>query len=67
MFVSCRDDSGSPWTSRPVSLDMLKQFLRRQVTEAAVNELGMPPAQGKNAAKDGNSFKVMPVAMGLGL
>ena len=29
----------SPWVSRPVSVDMIKQFLTRQVTEAAVKEV----------------------------
>ena len=34
-------DRDSPWASRPVSVDMLKQFLTRQVTEAAVRGLGI--------------------------
>ena len=29
----------SPWVQRPVSVDMLKQFLTRQVTEAAIANL----------------------------
>merc|ERR1711920_85027 len=29
----------SPWISRPVSVDMIKQFLTRQVTEAAVADV----------------------------
>mmetsp|Transcript_84273 Transcript_84273/g.228353 ORF Transcript_84273/g.228353 Transcript_84273/m.228353 type:complete len:619 (+) Transcript_84273:83-1939(+) len=59
----------SPWVSRPVSVDMIKQFLTRQVTEAAVANVIVkttrPAASGLNIAvaainEDDVTFNVHP-------
>ena len=59
----------SPWVSRPVSVDMIKQFLTRQVTEAAVADVIVkatrPAAGGLNIAatainEDDVTFNVQP-------
>ena len=66
MFVNL---PSSPWVTRPVSVDMIKQFLTRQVTEAAVKEvIGKtirPAASGLNVAatvidEDDVTFYVKP-------
>ena len=62
-FMGRGSTSGtSPWISRPVSLDMLKQFLMRQVTQAAVAGHGLPPTRKKKVGDDGHSFRVKPAA-----
>ena len=53
----------SHWTSGKVSLDMLKQFLMRQVTCAAVAGLEMPPARKKQIHTDESCFQVKPEAL----
>ena len=59
----------SPWISRSVSVDMIKQFLTRQVTEAAVADVivktTQPSSCGLNIAaaainEDDVSFDVQP-------
>jgi hypothetical protein len=49
------------WTSRPVSLDMLKQFLMNQVTKAAVAGMGRA-ARGKTERVGDKSFLVDPAS-----
>ena len=48
----------SPWVKRPVSVDMLKQFLTRQVTEAAVANVVVKSARPGDRGLSIGSFAV---------
>ena len=48
----------SPWKSRHISLDMLKQFLRQQVTTAAVNGLGTELTCKNKPGAEAGTFQV---------
>merc|ERR1711862_280487 len=61
-FVGDGVADGSPWITRPISLDMLKQFLMRQVTEAAVAGFGIPPVRKRKVGSEERVFQVMPSA-----
>jgi len=50
--------SRSPWISRPISLDMLKQFLMQQVSEAAVAGFGIASPKKKTPGSDDSCFQV---------
>ena len=48
----------SPWVNRQVSVDMLKQFLTRQVTEAAMANLVVQTSRPEHCGFSASTFSI---------